>query len=36
LSKNQELGTFTSVFSERGAIKIKETKEDVKKIATSK
>ncbi|NCR38683.1 MAG: N-6 DNA methylase [Microcystis aeruginosa W13-11] len=33
--KNQELEPFTAVFPERGAIEIKGTKEDVKKIAAS-
>ena len=33
--KNQELEPFTAIFPERGAIEIKGTKEDVKKIATS-
>ncbi|TRV07614.1 MAG: DNA methyltransferase [Microcystis wesenbergii Mw_MB_S_20031200_S109] len=33
--KNQELEPFTAVFPERGAIEIKGTKEDVKKIADS-
>ncbi len=33
--KNQELEPFTAIFPERGAIEIKGTKEDVKKIAAS-
>jgi hypothetical protein len=33
--KNQELEPFTAIFPERGAIEIKGTKEDIKKIATS-
>ncbi len=33
--KNQELEAFTAVFPERGAIEIKGTKEDIKKIAAS-
>ncbi|NCQ84509.1 MAG: N-6 DNA methylase, partial [Microcystis aeruginosa W13-18] len=33
--KNQELEPFTAVFPERGAIEIKGTKEDIKKIAAS-
>ncbi|MCA2658293.1 MAG: N-6 DNA methylase [Microcystis sp. M049S2] len=33
--KNQELEPFTAIFPERGAIEIKGTKEDIKKIAAS-
>ncbi|GAL95426.1 type ISP restriction/modification enzyme [Microcystis aeruginosa] len=33
--KNQELEPFTAIFPERGAIEIKATKEDIKKIAAS-
>jgi hypothetical protein len=33
--KNQELEAFTAIFPERGAIEIKGTKEDIKKIAAS-
>ncbi len=32
---NQELEPFTAIFPERGAIEIKGTKEDIKKIAAS-